>query len=155
MKFLSDHLPLFCRPMQGHDDCMDDSLTQSQLQTISTLELRDYLKEIPASQSLDNFLESIPYKSNYMINYVPLCNKEHSVTRYSVLPFLPLLWTSETHYCGCSGYLGTLYGKNENNKFKPSTTTIRKHIQVQGLDHECELILSQYQATKLNELKIT
>ncbi len=70
-----------------------------------------------------------------------------------MFPLMPLLWTSETHYCGCGGYIPMFNCLTKNDNFHPSKTTFRVHLTVCGMSHSCRLALSEYQVKKMNGLK--
>ena len=156
MNFFSKHLTCVCRP---RDDANNDAQINSNnspetegYKSISTLTLKDYLKDCQESESLNNFLDSIPYGSNYTIYNTPLCTKGHSFVRYSPIIFpLPLLWSSETYYCDCCGYKGTLYEKSKS--YHTSKTMFRNHVAVHNLDHECRIMMNGYQVKKLISLQ--
>lgn len=150
-KYLSNQFSCIFNPRAQSDNALPDE--QKSYHIISTLELRDYLKEIQESEDLNIFLDSIPHGSNYWITFLPQCNKNHSFTRYQMFPMMPMFLIPETHYCDCAGYLGQLSHLTKNGSFHPSKTTFRKHIGIHNLDHTCKLALSDYQAEKLKKLK--
>ena len=156
MNFLHRHFACIFEPrVDGNKDVCKNDHKKETFQSISTLTLKDYLKDIPVTKSLNDFLDSIPYSSNYLIEYYSKCNHSGTVYSYSPLffPIFPILPVSATIYCACEGYSGRVYEMHKNNIHRPTENSFRKHIELYKLNHNCELGLTEWQVNRLKGLK--
>lgn len=149
MNFFSTHLPCICRPREKN-------ISIPGVTKISTLDLKNSLKDIPESKKLNTFLDSIPLGSNYSIYFASQCTHYYTTANSFVSFLLPWNHGTKINACNCCGCgnTGIMFEKNHNGTFRPSKITIRKHIETHGLDQTCELVLSDYHVKLFNKLKI-
>lgn len=97
----------------------------TKVQTISTLHLIYLLKKVPSSKDKDNLLDMVPFSSNYLIdNYIDNNGNIH----------------------------GNIYMINKDETYRPSNTSIKRHINVSNLTHQCKIGLTAYQIQLLRNL---
>lgn len=92
------------------------------LYVIKTLILVDSLKRVPQCEEKEDFLDQLPFLSNYFIN-IGIVGDQY---------VCDLLSVEKVHH--------------------PSNSSLRRHISVRGLTWECEVVLTELLLNKLHEL---